>query len=531
MAFSQNDYNQFSIDDSTFSLTEREHRFLEKSWAIPFADKIFPAINEVDFSVLYSDSVSRPNTPVNVIIGALILKEWLGLTDEEIVESLMFDIRFQVALHTTSFKEQPLSDRSLSRFRERCTTYETMTNTDLIRNCMNSLASKMAEFMGLSSKMNRMDSMMIAANIKKLSRLELLYTCVANLVKHMQKRQDIIPESMSHYCEPEDYNRVIYHMRSTDAETRMKAVLLDAAMLSQICGDKYDESSEYQLLLRVIREQTSTREDGSLHLKDKKDSMDSKVLLNPSDPDATFRNKAGVEHRGYVANLAESTFENGSIITDYAYEQNIYSDSQFLKDYLNSHDLPEDSMIVADGAYCGERNVLLAKEQNATLVTTNFTGRKPEDVYADFLFSNDRKSILKCANGHEPLTNKYDSTNDRTRITMNKETCNQCPYKEQCKPKFFKSKSALEISWKTANRSKQLRYMKSDEFKVYSHYRNGVEALPSILRRRYQVDKMPVRGKLRTKLYFGFKVAALNFGKLFNYLNSLASCTLEPEIC
>lgn len=531
MAFSPNDYNQFSIDDSTFSLTERERRFLKKSWAIPFADKIFPAINEGDFSVLYSDSVSRPNTPVNVIIGALILKEWLGLTDEEIVESLMFDIRFQVALHTTSFKEQPLSDRSLSRFRERCTTYETMTNTDLIRNCMNSLASKMAEFMGLSSKMNRMDSMMIASNIKKLSRFELLYTCVANLVKHMKKRQDIIPESMKHYCEPEDYNRVIYHMRSTDAETRMKTVLSDAAMLSQICGDNYDESSEYQLLLRVIREQTLAQEDGSLHLKDKKDSMDSEVLLNPSDPDATFRRKAGVEHRGYVANLTESTFEHGSIITDYAYEQNIYSDSQFLKDYLNSHDLPEDSTIVADGAYSGERNAILAKEQNATLVTTNFAGRKPEDVYADFLFSKDGKSVLKCANGYEPLTNKYDRTNDRTRITMDKEACNQCPYKDQCKPKLFKSKSALEISWKTANRAKQLRYMKSDEFKEYSHYRNGVESLPSILRRRYQVDKMPVRGKLRTKLYFGFKVAALNFGKLFNYLNSLVSCTPEPEIC
>lgn len=531
MAFFPNDYNQLSIDDSTFFLTERELKFLEKSWAKPFADKIFPAINEDDFSVLYSDSASRPNTPVNVIIGALILKEWLGLTDEEIVESLMFDIRFQVALHTTSFKEQPLSDRSLSRFRERCTTYEAVTSTDLVRNCMNSLASKMAEFMGLSSKMNRMDSMMIAANIKKLSRLELLYTCVANLVKHMQKRQDIVPESMNHYCEPEDYNRVIYHMRSTDAETRMKAVLSDAAMLSRICADKYDESSEYQLLLRVTREQTSLEEDGSLHLKDKNASMGSDVLLNPSDPDATFRQKAGVEHRGYVANLTETTSENGSIITDYAYEQNIYSDSQFLKDYLNSHDLPEDSTIVADGAYCGERNTLLAKEQSATLVTTNFTGRKPEDIYADFIFSEDGKSVLKCANGYEPLTNKYDSTNDRTRITMNKEFCNQCPYKEQCKPKLFKRKSALEVSWKTANRAKQLRYMKSDEFKEYSHYRNGVESLPSILRRRYQVDRMPVRGKLKTKLYFGFKVAALNFGKLFSYLNSLASSTSEPEFC
>ena len=34
----------------------------------------------------------------------------------------MFDIRYQYALHTTSFIEQPLSDRTLGRFRERCIT-------------------------------------------------------------------------------------------------------------------------------------------------------------------------------------------------------------------------------------------------------------------------------------------------------------------------------------------------------------------------------------------------------------------------
>ena len=32
-------------------------------------------------------------------------------------------------------------------------------------------------------------------------------------------------------------------------------------------------------------------------------TMTSKNLQNPSDPDATFRKKAGKEHRGYVANI------------------------------------------------------------------------------------------------------------------------------------------------------------------------------------------------------------------------------------
>ena len=45
-------------------------------------------------------------------MGALIIKELFNMSDDEIVETLMFDIRFQYALHTTSFDEQPLSDPS-----------------------------------------------------------------------------------------------------------------------------------------------------------------------------------------------------------------------------------------------------------------------------------------------------------------------------------------------------------------------------------------------------------------------------------
>ena len=68
-----------------------------------------------------------------------------------------------------------------------------------------------------------------------------------------------------------------------------------------------------------------TKEDGGFH---------SGILQNPSDPDATYRSKAGKEHQGYVANLEETVDRNGSVITDYQFEQNIYSDSRFLKDSL-----------------------------------------------------------------------------------------------------------------------------------------------------------------------------------------------------
>lgn len=72
--------------------------------------------------------------------------------------------------------------------------------------------------------------------------------------------------------------------------------------------------------------------------------------------------------------------------------------------------------------------------------------------------------------------------------------------------------------------------MKTDKFKELARIRNGVETIPSILRRKYQIDHMPVRGFLSTKLRFGIKLAALNFKKLSAYLNSLDRCALISEI-
>ncbi len=41
----------------------------------------------------------------------------------------------------------------------------------------------MAELMRIDSSLKRMDSLRVASNIKRMGRLELPYTCVANLAK------------------------------------------------------------------------------------------------------------------------------------------------------------------------------------------------------------------------------------------------------------------------------------------------------------------------------------------------------------
>lgn len=108
MSFKTNECQQLPFEDSFMNLTDRERKALEKSWAKISADEIFPAIDDERFSVLYSDKASRPNTPVNVIIGALIIKEIFDYSGDEIVENLMLDFHLQYTLHTTSFAEQPI---------------------------------------------------------------------------------------------------------------------------------------------------------------------------------------------------------------------------------------------------------------------------------------------------------------------------------------------------------------------------------------------------------------------------------------
>ena len=524
MSFVKNDYQQMSFDDPYFSLTEREQKMLDRSWATQFADHIFPLIDEERFSVLYSDKASRPNTPVNVLVGALILKELRKQTDDEIFESLLFDVRYQRALHTTSFKEQPMSDTSLKRFRNRCLTYEMEHGVDLIHECITELSSEMAKLMNISGQIQRMDSMMVASNIKRLSRMELLYTCLSNFVIYLHKHgHDDKLSGLEHYYDPNDMNAVIYHKREDPEEDRLQTILNDADGLLKACEGSFDEVAQYQLLIRVIREQTIRNEDGTLRLKKRTDGgMDSTVLQNPADPEATFREKAGKKNRGYAANITEDVGENGSIVTDYQFEQNNHSDTEFLDEHLDGEvKTPEHRSLVADGAYASDELRKKAATKNIDLVTTDLTGRETKDIYADFVFSQDGQSIITCPAGNKPVSGSYVKSTGQCRASFNKRCCEDCPYKDKCNPKIGNRKAVVYVSAKQSERARIQRSMHTELFRIIARIRNGVETIPSILRRRYDLDRMPVRGKIRMKHYFGYKIGALNFCKLSKYLYSL----------
>ena len=76
---------------------------------------------------------------------------------------------------------------------------ETEHDVDLIHECVVKMAKEISDFMDITPDKQRMDSLMVAANIRNLSLLELFYTCVANLCKIMDERGTKIPDEQYHY--------------------------------------------------------------------------------------------------------------------------------------------------------------------------------------------------------------------------------------------------------------------------------------------------------------------------------------------
>ena len=505
MSFRKNQSNQLSLEDRLNKLTNRERRILENSWAKPFGDRIFPLINEDRFKVLYCNDNGRPNTPVNIVIGSLIIKEMMQQTDEEILESIILDPRYQYALHLTSYDEIPFSDRTMSRFRERLYYHEMDTGEDLLKEEIERLSAEFAVVMKIQGTLKRSDSLMVSSSCKNMGRLELIYTCVSNLVKALNEagESDILPVHFLKYAEASNQNAYCYRLEKDEVKTRLEEITADALLLFELSGELFNTYDEYQLLERLLQDQTK---DGML--KPNK-NISPQSLQNPSDEDATFRRKGGKGYQGYTANIVEDCGENGNIITQYDYEVNLHSDTEFCAEVIESLGAQEEkTVLITDGAYASEKNFQMATENNIELVSTTLTGNEPNRIVNGFTIEDNE--VISCPESHAPIDSTYNEEKEIFRMYFDKITCENCPRREDCPIVVQKNRVKVELSQTTINRADYIEKLSTDEYKEYARKRNGVEGIPSILRRRYKVDEMPVRGLVRSKMWFGFKIGAIN---------------------
>ena len=82
---------------------------------------------------------------------------------------------------------------------------------------------------------------------------------------------------------------------------------------------------------------------------------------------------------------------------------------------------------------------------------------------------------------------------------------------------FLKDKAKIEITDAALKKAEFCKNKEQNEYmEYYSNKRNGIEGIFSVLKRRYQIDHIPVRGLLRKKMWIGFKIGAMNIMNLVN---------------
>lgn len=78
---------------------------------------------------------------------------------------------------------------------------------------------------------------------------------------------------------------------STDADERMNQLLMDADRLLALCESDYNDSTEYDLFVWCLSEQTLVESEKRRFRTKEDGGMKSTMMQNPSDSKATFRSK------------------------------------------------------------------------------------------------------------------------------------------------------------------------------------------------------------------------------------------------
>lgn len=147
------------------------------------------------------------------------------------LESLAFDFRFHYALGIQDIEKERICINTLTHFRKRLVEHEISTGENLLQQEVESLSKQLADYVQLDRSMARMDYMMVSSSCKSLTRLELIFTVIRNMVYAMKKLNIIIAEEFAPYLEAQHKKNVLYKTRTDEAQTRTDFLFQQANVL------------------------------------------------------------------------------------------------------------------------------------------------------------------------------------------------------------------------------------------------------------------------------------------------------------
>ncbi len=177
----------------------------------------------------------------------------------------------------------------------------------------------------------------------------------------------------------------VYRLKKEDLPVHLQRIGEEMRQLWMELEATYGDQPTYHILARVFAEHFRLEPEG-LRVKEACERSASS-LQSPHDLEATYREKRGQGHRGYVVNLTETCDPENPVqrITQVQVAPNTTDDSTLLAEALPDLKMRTGvEILITDGSYGSPANDTLLVEHPVTLVQTAIRGR-PQDAHRFYL--------------------------------------------------------------------------------------------------------------------------------------------------
>lgn len=515
-------------------LPEEQREYLYSSWAGVFYREFFCRLDEKPFAVLYSNIPSRPNVPVNVLVGLEYLKAGNGWTDQEMHEAFLYNMQVRFALGYDQFVIGNFELRTLYYFRERLSRYMQETGINLLEKAFEKVTDQQIAAYQLKTGKQRMDSTQIASNIRTMGRLQLLVEVLQRVYRLLTK------EDQGHYADEfAPYIRghagqYVYHLKGQDTSEHLQKIGELMQRLLVELESNYAQESVYQMFMRVFGEHFQV-EENAIKIKLGKE-LSANSLQSPDDLEATYRQKNNKSFRGYVANLTETCDPDNplQLVTKVQVASNHTDDAEMLIEALpNLKERTDIDTLYTDGGYGSPDADKTMQTNLVEQIQTAIRGRIPNNEklnLSDFEIKQTEKGIptrITCPQGQS--TAVHTSSQNKAYVAHFEDTlCLTCPLLPKCPVQRGKRdlRFHLRFDQKQINMSerRQRSLIHQEEGR---NRRAAVEATVRQVKHPFPASKLPVRGKFRVSCMVIGSAMMTNVRRIQRYLE--AKIRLEKD--
>jgi hypothetical protein len=515
---------QMPLLSSLSALPQKILQRLEGSWADTFYRDVFVRIPEEIFAVLYSDEASRPNIAVNVLVALEILKAGHGWSDKELYDHFCYDVQVRYAVGYRDLGEGHFELRTLYNFRARLTKHMQETGDNLIQKAFEHITDEQIEAYELKTDQQRTDSTMIASNIREMTRLQLLVEVLQRVHRMLDETDRERYEETFEPFTKGSSGQYTYRLKGEDVADHLQRMGELMQRLVEELAARYGDEPAYRVLRRVFEEHFIV-EETALRTKEGEE-LSASSLQSPDDWEATYREKRGEGHVGYVTNVAETCNPENEfqLIVKVQTESNNTDDAAMLDEALPElKERTDVEQMYTDGGYNSPAVDETMREQEVEQIQTAIRGRKPAEEKLgldDFEWETNadgEPEKVTCPNGQQvevtPGRKKH-----RYRAAFDAGDCESCPCFEQCRTQPLKRTPERVLRCSQQDVNVALRRQRSAEARASGRNpRAAAEATMRSLKHPFGNGKVPVRGKPRVSMVMIASAAMSNVRRIHRH--------------